>query len=430
MVSGGVPKDIGRTTTRLIVFSDDFGRHPSSCQHLVGELLERNWDCCGSGDCPGCRVYQVLWVNTIGTRRPGLSWADLSRAAGKLRGWVGAPDGTTADGTGSPEGLTVINPKMWPGFRRPSQRKFNARSITQAVHGALGERVPGEERIAITTLPITADLVGQLDVDRWVYYCVDDFSVWPGLDSSVMQAMERELVVSVDDVVAVSATLGGRVAGMGKVAGLLTHGIDDRHWGVGGEALSRKRLERKPGWWPDVAGPVALFWGLIDQRLDVGWCRALSEELGRQGGSLVLAGPEQNADATIHELANTVLPGAVAYEALPGLAAAADVLVMPYIDAPVSRAMQPLKFKEYLATGRPVVVRDLPATRGWGDCCDVVGDENDFVRVCLERAIGGMPGKQGKCRDRRLRGESWSEKARQFAGIWTGGTNPPMRIAA
>ena len=35
--------------------------------------------------------------------------------------------------------------------------------------------------------------VGRLPVDRWVYYCVDDFSVWPGLDADVMRTMEQEL---------------------------------------------------------------------------------------------------------------------------------------------------------------------------------------------------------------------------------------------
>ena len=37
----------------LLVFSDDWGRHPSSCQHLVRNLLDR---------------YPVVSVNTIGTR--------------------------------------------------------------------------------------------------------------------------------------------------------------------------------------------------------------------------------------------------------------------------------------------------------------------------------------------------------------------------
>ncbi len=409
----------GRRAARLVVFSDDYGRHPSSCQHLVRELLGMDVSLGGADE--------VLWVNTVGTRTPGLSVADLSRGMGKLREWMGGAGGDAAGGAGWPGGLRVMNPKMWPGFRRGWQRRFNARSIARAVDGGLGERVAGEERIAITTLPITADLVGRVDVDRWVYYCVDDFSVWPGLDSAVMQTMERELVGKVDEVVAVSGTLQKRIAGMGKDAGLLTHGIDMEHWDVGAGGSD------KPDWWPDVKGPIAVFWGLIDRRLEIDWCRALSVELGKRGGSLVLAGPQQDADVAIHGLADTVLPGAVAYEELPGLAGAADVLVMPYIDAAVTRAMQPLKFKEYLATGRPVVVRELPATSGWGDCCDVVGDEGEFVRVCLERAEGGGPGvpvEQGRARERRLGGESWSEKARQFAEVWNGAKNPPMRSAA
>ena len=37
----------------------------------------------------------------------------------------------------------------------------------------------------------------------------------------------------------------------------------------------------------------------------------------------------------------------------PALAREAAVLIMPYADLPVTRAMQPLKLKEYLATDRP-----------------------------------------------------------------------------
>jgi hypothetical protein len=428
----------GRGSTRLVVFSDDFGRHPSSCQHLVRQLLETNRDCCGGG-CVGCQRYRVTWVNTLGTRTPELTLEDISRGLGKLRDWVGRGSGAEVD-YGLPRdlagSLTVLSPKMWPGFRRPWQRWLNAGAIAGAVDRELGGRAPGEERIAITTLPITADLVGRLDVDRWVYYCVDDFSVWPGLDSGVMQTMERELVGKVDEVVAVSGTLQKRIAGMGRQAGLLTHGIDRGHWGVGeerivgGGARSRERLGEVPGWWPSGSGPVALFWGLIDRRLEFEWCRALSEAMGQRGGCLVLAGPEQNADGGLHELEHTVLPGAVGYDELPGLASLADVLVMPYVDAAVTRAMQPLKLKEYLSTDRPVVVRDLPATVGWGDCCDVVGDVGVFVETCLARAEGGLPGKQGLARESRLAGESWSQKAREFSSLWRCPVKTPMRRAA
>ncbi|MEM6334851.1 MAG: hypothetical protein AAF823_16080 [Planctomycetota bacterium] len=93
---------------------------------------------------------------------------------------------------------------------------------------------------------------------------------------------------------------------------------------------------------------------------------------------------------------------------------------MPYRDMPVTRAMQPLKLLEYLATYKPVVVRRLPATEGWADCCDVVETADEFVRVCRERAERGLPAEQRAARERRLPGESWSEKSRRLEQILRG----------
>src|SRR5687768_15667316 len=61
-----------------VVFADDWGRHPSSCQHLARHVLPHR---------------PVVWVNTIGTRPPRLDWGTAKRAAGKLREWAGASVG-------------------------------------------------------------------------------------------------------------------------------------------------------------------------------------------------------------------------------------------------------------------------------------------------------------------------------------------------
>src|SRR5690606_8294377 len=98
----------------------------------------------------------------------------------------------------------------------------------------------------------------------------------------------------------------------------------------------------------------------------------------------------------------------------------AAVLVMPYADLPVTRAMQPLKLKEYLATGKPVVARDLPAAREWGDCLDTAADAATFARRVCERLAGGLPEAQRLAR-RRLARESWARKAEQFERLLGGG---------
>ena len=92
---------------------------------------------------------------------------------------------------------------------------------------------------------------------------------------------------------------------------------------------------------------------------------------------------------------------------------------MPYADLPVTRAMQPLKLKEYLATGRPVVVTPLPAVREWQDCMDVAGSAHDFAQRVVDRLDGTVPDAQRGARAR-LGGESWGAKAAQLEKILFG----------
>ena len=378
---------------RLVVFADDWGRHPSSCQHLISKLTDR---------------CDVLWVNTIGTRPPRFSLEDAGKAAGRFKQWL-CP--RAAEESSNLQHVEVISPKMWPGFRRSWQRRFNARTVSRAVNRSIAAG-PAHKSIAVTTLPIMADVVGRIDVDRWVYYCVDDFSVWPGLDGHVMQQMEKQLVQRVDAHVAVSDTLVEHLSELGAQPTLLTHGIDPTHW-------STPQDEALPDWWPRGPGPILLFWGLIDQRLNVDWCRAVAGVgFGTGPATVVLVGPRQSPDAAIDTLPNVVMPGPVDYDRLPSLAAAADVLVMPYRDLPVTRAMQPLKFKEYLATGKSVVATLLPATEPWSDAADLVDSTDSFVEAVRLR-LAGPTDEQVRARER-LAGESWHGKADQFLNLLLG----------
>ena len=396
------PRDSDGRFVRLVVFGDDWGRHPSSAQHLVRHLLPR---------------YPVLWVNTIGTRMPRPTLEDARRIVSKLRGW------TWPGARGGPEWLAprVIAPPMWPQFRARWQRRLNVRLVGGAVDRALGPRRQGERRVAIAAMPLCADLVGRLAVDRWVYYCADDLSEWPGLDGPLLRTMERRLIERADGLIAVSETLRRRLATLGRDdAVLLTHGVDLAHWrpadplpaARGPHSVAAPEQSRLPDWWRSLSPPVLVFFGLVDRRLDFEWCRALAGQAAGSG-TLALVGPHQAPDPRLRSLPGVVLPGPLPYADLPALAQAADVLVRPYQDAAVTRAMQPLKLKEFLATGKPVVVRDLPSTREWADAADVVSSVEQLTEAVRERLRSGVTAEQRRARER-LKDESWELKAARF----------------
>ena len=213
---------------------------------------------------------------------------------------------------------------------------------------------------------------------------------------------------------AVSDTLRDHLIQKKNACHVLTHGIDLAHWGYH-ESQSNHMRPDISTWlrgWANIKRPILLFWGVVDQRLDLQWCRALAD----QCGSLVLVGPHQSPDPQLKTIPNIHLPGPVPYSKLPLLAMDSDILVMPYADLPVTRAMQPLKFKEYLATGKPVVVRKLPATIGWSDAADVVSEIDQLIGITQERIAHGIPLDQEHAR-RRLCEESWMAKANVFEGI-------------
>jgi glycosyltransferase involved in cell wall biosynthesis len=367
----------------LLVFSDDWGRHPSSCQHLVRHLLASR---------------PVCWVNTIGTRSPRLDRATLSRALEKARHWTrrGA-----AVSSALPPGLRVMNPRMWPWFGSRFSRALNRELLVRQLRGPLSD-LPAPP-VAVTTLPIVADLIGALPVRRWVYYCVDDFGEWPGLDRATLRRMDDLVIARADVCVAVSETLRARICSLGRDAHLLTHGVDADFWArpAPGTVAGLAGLER----------PLVVFWGVLDRRMDVSFVRRLAADLS--AGTIVFAGPAADPDPALFAADRVVHLGPLPFEQLPLLARHAAVLAMPYADLPVTRAIQPLKLKEYLATGRPVVVRRLPATREWGDCLDLVDTAEAFSEAVRRRLAEGVPQSQVRARAR-LSSESWAEKARAF----------------
>lgn len=374
----------------LLVFSDDWGRHPSSCQHLVQHCLPN---------------HRVAWVNTIGMRPPRINLSTVQRGWEKLRHWSHQ---VTAESSSDSPVPQVINPRMWPWFRRKHDRWLNQHLLCRSLVPLL--EAAGEPVYAVTTIPIVADLIGRLPVERWTYYCVDDFSVWPGLDQATMAAMEQGVIAKCDATIAVSDTLMRNLSRQGATPELITHGVDLDFWQANDSGASAGRLQ-------SADKPLIVFWGVIDQRMDVEWVQQLSQRLGQ--GTILLVGPLDNPDPQLLKLPHVTHMPAVSITDLPGIARRADVLVMPYADLPVTRAMQPLKLKEYLATQKAVVVRDLPAVASWRDCLDVAHSADDFATRVLERVATSVPSAQLRARER-LTLESWSYKAKRFEQIVLG----------
>lgn len=406
----------------LVIFSDDWGRHPSSLQHLIRHLCQERND------------LRICWINTIGTRVPGFNRITLIRAWEKAHHWLIPRKSSVSEIPTAPcKEFKVFHPVMWPWFRKKWDRRINAWILTRYLRKLMAHEASVSQKIVgITTLPVTADLVASIpEIHHWIYYCVDDWSEWPGMDARPLREMEHQLIRQVDCVLCAGNALQARVAQLGpkKEPILLTHGVDLERWSVAdpsrevsdhSEVLSCSDTEFS--YMLNLSRcevPRFTFWGLIDQRLDLHFLRCLGEKLETSGlpGTITLIGPSalHSAEMSVMQgLPRVEVLGEAPYESLPDIAACSSVLIMPYADLPVTRQMQPLKMLEYLATGRAVVARNLPAIIPWNDTLDVVSTAEEFAQRCVERAVSGVPSMQYLARER-LKEETWTRKAQIFS---------------
>ena len=373
----------------FIVFGDDWGAHPSSVQHLFKRIA---------------RTHRTLWVNTLGLRPPRLDRRDAARVVRKLRGMLSPPGEPVGDPSPDRDlDLHVVAPPMLPWMRPAPLRLANRESVRLVVNRAaarLGVRDP----IVVTTVPNGVDGRGLAGSRCLVYYCVDDFTNWPGVDRVAATDLERELLAVCDAVLATSQNLADTRRPRRGEASLLPHGVDVEH-------LARACDPATPA----LAGvrrgkPVLGYLGLVDARLDVELVMGVAR--ARPDWDLVFVGPTDAAPDPRLRGDNVRFFPAVPYARLPEAMAAFDVALLPYVQSELTRSINPLKLREYLASGRPIVATSLPEVARYAPEVRLADTAADTV-TAVSAALAG-PADRRAARAALLVGETWDDRARTF----------------
>jgi len=357
----------------LIVFGEDWGSHPSSSQHLVRHLAADRG---------------VVWVNSIGLRRPG--WRDAGRAVRKLgaalhrapRPRVAAP---------GPVVQPLAIPMAEGRLARAVNRALIGRTVRRAARGL-------SRPVVWAALPSAVQALGALNEAAVVYYCGDDFSALAGVDHSAATRMEAELAARADLIVAASETLAARFPA--HKTRLLPHGVDFDLF-----ATPAPRAADLP-----EGGPVAGFYGGLAPWLDLELIAATARLLPEWRFALV--GPAQTDLSALEGVGNIHRLGARPHGALPGYAQHWQAGIIPFRDTPQIRACNPLKLREYLAAGRPVVSTDFPALAPYRDLVGVAATPEGFAQALRD----SLRDDRSAARQARVAGESWAARAAAAAG--------------
>jgi glycosyltransferase involved in cell wall biosynthesis len=364
----------------MIVFGEDWGAHPSSTQHLMTRLAADR---------------EVLWVNSIGLRRPKLNLSDAKRLVRKVGAMIRKNEATKPVET--PDRITVASATAisWPGSNLA--RSLNHRTIPASLRPFV-DRFGPDRPVLWTSLPSAVDVIGEFKEVAVIYYVGDDFEGLAGVDHKPVGKMERELADRADLIIAASETLAAKFPTEKTV--VLPHGCDLERFGT-----SAPRASDLPS-----ARPVAGFYGSLADWLDYD---LLWEAAVRcPDWDFIFIGNISTASRGLTRLTalpNVRLLGPRPHEALPSYVQHWQASLLPFVDNAQIRACNPLKLREYLAAGTPVISTEFPALSPYRSHLQTVATSSE-----LTAALRASPFETPSARAARqasVAGESWDARA-------------------
>ena len=319
----------------IICFANDWDADPTS-KHQVMKVLARE--------------NKVLWVESIGLRRPGASAGDASRILKKIRKFVRGPVCVAPN-------LYVVTPLVIPFHDVKGVPTFNAWFLAHYIRRQ-ARRLGMKDFQLWTFLPTTAPLIRYLKPRKVIYYCVDEWSAFTFLNGRLMEQMETDLIKQSDLVITSAEKLYASKRHLHPKTYLVPHGVDSEHFGKAclPGTIVPKELEGLPT-------PIIGFWGLIHEWIDIDLIYQVASQ--RPQWSFVLIGKTGVDCSSLKTLSNVHLLGVRSYDTLPAFAKGFTVGIMPFKINRLTENVNPIKLREYLATGLSVVSTPLPEAQAY-----------------------------------------------------------------
>lgn len=343
----------------IICFASNYDAPPTSKHHIMHMLAEHN---------------VVLWVNYHASRMPTVSSSDLRYMADKLK--------QVASGLKNPRpNLYVLTPLVIPLPGQKWARSLNQHLLINQIRLSLKKVSKGPKQL----WSFTPDIAYMLDCfgeEKVVYYCVDDHAAFTGYNKDQVLRDEEELCRKSDLVITTAMALQKAKEPWNPKTILVPHGVDFEHF-------NRALIDdfACPPELKDIPRPRLGFFGLIRDWVDLDLIAQLAKN--RDDWHFVLIG---DADSSVNlnryrSIPNMHFLGRKPYSELPAYCQQFDVGLIPFKVNDLTYAVNPIKLREYLSAGLPVVSTPMPEVQLYDLLVEIADDADGFhrsIEACLK----------------------------------------------
>lgn len=258
--------------------------------------------------------------------------------------------------------------------------------------------------------PTSCDLVGRIPNSGVIYDCVDRHSAYKGMiNPGVVDNMEKELAGGAKQVFCTAQGLYETLIRYNKNTELIPNGAAYEIFSL---TASQNKIEDE-----DIdkgKKPVFGFVGMLQECIDYDCLMKLAEAYPE--GEIVLIGRAlPGVDLSgLKKYPNIRFAGLIPQNELPEHIRKFDVCLNIFREGRLSKDVSPLKFYEYLATGKPIVsTREPLQVADYADVIYIGENAEDFVVKCGEALNESDP---SKAKRRMEYGKlcSWDERVKQM----------------
>lgn len=260
--------------------------------------------------------------------------------------------------------------------------------------------------------PVACDATDNIPHRALVYDCVDRHSAYGGLMNPVLvDQMEAQLAGTCDVVFATATALSKRLCAFNDKTYMIPNGANFERF------FEASREQPCPAGLAGIPHPIFGFVGALQSCIEYRFVRAAAA--ARPDWHFVFIGAEKpGVDlSSLKSLSNVHFLGLVPHEKLPSFLAQFDVCLNLFAKSNLSKDVSPLKFYEYLATGKPIISTYQPdQVLQYESLIYLCRTATDFVEKC-EKSLLDQSEERRDARIAEGRKSAWDARVAQMCEI-------------
>jgi glycosyltransferase involved in cell wall biosynthesis len=339
----------------------------------------------------------VLYVNSVVVQKPL-----LNKKSDFVKKFIRKAKSIMKGLKQSGEGFWVYSPFTLPVHHISVARSLNELLLRAQVNNII-RKLEIRDPIIWVTCPGACDTSIRLKRSKLIFQRTDRWEEFPNVDSDTIKRYDRKLKANADITIFVSSLLYEEERNECRKAFYLDHGVDYEMFAYAHEN------GKIPQDIANIRKPIVGFFGGIDDHTsDIHFIENVIDLLPEV--SFVFVGKASVDCRGLLARRNVWMLGQKPYRQITHYVKCFDVTIMPWRQNRWIEACNPVKLKEYLALGKPIVSTPFAELQKYQDVVYEAKGPKEFAE-CIKKGLAENNAEWVAARRDKVKHASWESKA-------------------